>query len=395
MRHEYSIALLALAVATGALASECPPAVTAMARQVAALRELPASFAPPCRSISQEMVAKELDRKLRRDLAVPPELFIESLWRLGFITEDPVATYPKVLELYRSQVLGFFEPATNEMVLVEGAVDLGVQGAMIWAHELAHAGQERRFKLPSRLLAMRTDGDRQRAASAIAEGEALLVMLAVNAAGASPDDIAELAVPLIELQAQTMVAPSGVPDYFLRDLLFPYTTGLATVLRAYQRGGWQSVDALLANPPGSTAELLEPGRTVTRPPLTNRDLPSIPPGLSEILSDSLGQWNLGFWLGRSIGQKEGERLATAWDGDRLRLARTSTTPARWALAWRIRCRDEARCRELTAALQQHTPELLRNLNPAEPFDIAWVTGGRAIELRAWWRPAPRSQRSPS
>src|SRR5208337_465175 len=89
----------------------------------------------------------------------------------------------------------------------------------VWAHELAHAVQEHRFHLPSQLLAMRGDSDRQRAASAIAEGEAMLVMLLVNNEGNQDVASLDLEETALAQQAAELAAP-GVPDFFVQDLVF-------------------------------------------------------------------------------------------------------------------------------------------------------------------------------
>ena len=253
MRRKYSTVIGSLLLAGAALASPCPPAITTIAGEVAQLRHVPAPFSPPCRMIAPGDLRAALDRKLRRDLPVAPDLYIEALARLGFIEGEPAAVYNRLLDFYRSQVLGFYEPDGDEMVVVDTPAATRPEGDLVWAHELEHAAQEHRFHLPSHLVAMRGDSDEQRAASAIAEGEAMLVMFVLNTPGIAPEAL-ELAETAVRRQAREL-APPGVPTYFVADLAFPYTAGFAAVLRAYRAGGWTAVDALLAHPPASTAAL--------------------------------------------------------------------------------------------------------------------------------------------
>lgn len=176
MLAKYSIGAVILSVASVVSAGLCPPAIARAAREVAALRQVPPPFSPPCRLLSPGDLERELERKLRRDLPVPLELFVEALSRLGLVEGDPAALIPRLLDFYRSQVLGFYEPGRDEMVIVDAPGGEEELAALVWAHELEHAAQERRFRLPSRILALGHNGDVQRAAAAIAEGDALLVM---------------------------------------------------------------------------------------------------------------------------------------------------------------------------------------------------------------------------
>jgi hypothetical protein len=389
MRAKYSIALAAFSLARLVFGQSCPPELVETAHKVAVLRAVPPPFSPPCRTIKPQDVAQELDRKLRRDLPLTPELYIEALKRSGFVDGEPATIYAKVLEFYGSQVLGFYEPGEDAMVIVDSPAATGGMAAMVWAHELEHAAQQHRSRLPSRLLTMRSNSDRQRAASAIAEGDAMLVMLAISAPQASPEDLAGLAGPLLAEQAEALGAPPEVPDFFVRDLVFPYTAGLAAVIRVFRTGGWPAVDHLLETPPGSTAELLDPARGPTPAAVPEASLPPVPAGYEEVMTDVVGQWGLAFWLGRAGPRATADRLAGVWDGDRLRLVRQRGHNSRWALAWRIRCRDEAGRRALEAEMQQLGSALLARIEGTGRVELAWLDYGRELELRASWPSAPR------
>jgi hypothetical protein len=394
MRAKYSIRLAGLLLSAAALAAPCPTALNDVAARVAELRGVSGPFSPPCRLIEPGSLRAELDRKLRRDLPVPPALFIESLVRLGFISGEPSAIYQRLLTFYTSQVLGFYEPQADEMVVVDTPASGQVEGALVWAHELEHAVQEHRFHLPSRLLAMRSDSDEQRAASAVAEGEAMLVMFLLNAPSADADTL-ERAAGAVRQQARALGTPAGVPDYFVADLVFPYTTGFSVALRAYREGGWSAVDRLLRQPPTSTSALLHPDRTGTVGEVPVAELPPVPEGWEEVLTDSVGEWGLSFLLARRLERGEAAALASAWDGDRMRLIRERAEPERWALAWRLRVRTVEARSALEEAMQRELPALLAHLSPPGPPTLTWIASGRTLEVRATWPQGKRSQRSPS
>jgi len=394
MRAKYSITLAGLLLTAVGFAAPCPPALTDVASRVAELRGVNGPFSPPCRLIEPGSLRAELDHKLQRDLPIPPELFIESLVRVGFVDGDPSVIYHNLLDFYSSQVLGFYEPQADQMVVVNTPAAGQVQGALVWAHELAHAVQEHRFRLPSRLLAMRSDSDEQRAASAIAEGEAMLVMLLLNLPTADANSL-ERAAGLVRQQARALGTPAGVPDYFVADLVFPYTTGFTAALRAYRGGGWSAVDRLLVRPPTSTAALLHPDRADTPGEVDASDLPPVPEGWEEVLTDSVGEWGLSYLLGRRMDAGRAAAVASGWDGDRMRLIRERADPGRWALAWCLRARTVNARRAIEEAMQQELPSLLARLAPPRTPTLTCVTSGRTLEVRAIWPQAKRSPRLPS
>jgi len=391
MRRKYSIAPLGLLLAATAGAATCPAALTEIAGRVAQLRGVPPPFNPPCRLIKPGELRAELDRKLRRDLPTAPELYIEALARTGFIDGDPSNIYKTLLTFYSAQVLGFYEPEADEMVVVDTPAAERIEGAFVWAHELAHAAQEHRFHLPSRLIAIKGDSDEQRAASAVAEGEAMLVMFLLNAATAGDEQLSA-AESAVAQQARTLSTPPGLPPYFVDDLVFPYRTGFAAALRAYRKGGWPEVDRLLAHPPASSAALLHPDRRFASVDIPAGELPPPPEGWEEVLTDNTGEWGLAFLLGRAMPADRADAAAAAWDGDLLRLIRSRAHPDTWALAWRIRCPSAEARASLEATMQRVVPGLLAHLAPPAAPSITWVAAGRTLELRAGW---PPSRPSPS
>jgi hypothetical protein len=394
MRAEYSITLAGLLLTGAAAAAPCPPALTKVASRVAELRGVSGTFSPPCRLIEPGSLRAELDHKLRRDLPVSPELFIESLVRLGFVEGEPSVIYKNLLSFYSGQVLGFYEPHADEMVVVNTPAAGQVEGALVWAHELAHAVQEHRFHLPSRLLAMRSDGDEQRAASAVAEGEAMLVMFLLDTPARDTDSL-ERAARAVRQQARALGTPAGVPDYFVADLVFPYTTGFTAALRAYRGGGWAAVDRLLSQPPTTTAALLHADRVDTPGEVPASELPPVPEGWEEVLTDSMGEWGLSYLLGRRLETGQAADVASGWDGDRLRLIRERANPGQWALAWRLRARTVEARRTMEQTMQRELPALLARLAPPGPPTLTWVTFGRTLEVRATWPSGQRPPRSPS
>jgi len=290
----------------------------------------------------------ELDSKLRRDLPLPPERFLMVLARLGFISGDPRAVYPALLDFYSQQVLGFYEPRADEMVIVDRPAPVDGSADQIWAHELAHAAQERLSRLPSRLLAMRRDGDAQRAASAVAEGDAMVVMFLASVSPGGEEAVLDAAAGLLE--RQKLPAPPGVPEFFIEDLMFPYTTGFQAARERFRVGGWPALDEMLRRPPANTAALLRPGSVLSQRAIVDGDLAAVPAGYREVFTDTIGEWALAFWLGRAMPRAVAAELASVWDGDRVRVVARTADDDEWALVWRLRCRDVAARKQIEPAL---------------------------------------------
>lgn len=344
---------------------------------------------PPCRLISVASLRRELDTKLRRDLPLRPERFLTVLARLGFISGDPRTVYPALLDFYSQQVLGFYEPGADEMVIVDRPAPVDGSADQIWAHELAHAVQERLSRLPSRLLAMRSNGDAQRAASAVAEGDAMLVMFLASAPAGNEHAVLEAAAGLLERQ-RLPVLP-GVPEFFVEELMFPYTAGFRTARERFRQGGWPALNELLRRPPPSTAALLRPAAVLSRRPIADGDLPAVPAGYREVFTDTIGEWALAFWLGRALPRAVAAELASVWDGDRVRVIARAGDDDEWALVWRLRCRDVAARKQVEPVLAKVMPGLLAGLGGGEvavPLTLTWVASGRELELRAAWPTSP-------
>ena len=377
--RKYSIAVAGVLLAALALADPCPTALTSVAARVAALRGLAPAFSPQCRIVSSAGLRAELDRKLRRDLPLQPELFLEALVRLGMIEGEPAPLYQRLLDFYTGQVLGYYEPATDEMVIVDRPATGGVETGLVWAHELAHAAQEHRFHLPSRVLALRGDSDLQRALSAVVEGEAMLVALVLQGGGRDSLEQAAAALP----RQASELKPPGIPDFFVRDTVFPYSAGFGAVLAAYRHGDWHEVDALMRRPPASTAQLLHPGRSAPHG-VPASELPPVPRGWQDLLTDTFGEWTLAFLLERRLPAATAATLAAVWDGDRMRLIRSRRDAAQWALAWRVRCRDEDARRSLEAVLRRVLPDLFAGFAPPDRARFDWLSVGPTVELRLAW-----------
>ncbi|MEA2766567.1 MAG: hypothetical protein QOK07_2971 [Gemmatimonadaceae bacterium] len=239
----------------------------AASRDVERLRGI--SFAGPVaqRTIDRSDLRDVLRREIAKSLPYSAEDYVTVLRALQLVDASPEATVDKMLDLYESQVLAFYDPSSHTYFAIRQmpAVLNGLAGAetlrqSVVVHELTHALQDQRFSASTRDFALRRDADAQLAYHALLEGEASVVMLAwlLEKTGQSFDEAIKNDAMLSMMSstaAEQGIAP-GTPRYFIESLKFPYAEGIKLVAAAYRRGGWKEVDRLHANPPSSTREII-------------------------------------------------------------------------------------------------------------------------------------------
>ena len=256
------------------------------------------------------------------------------------------------LKLLKSQVAGFYDPHSKQMVLVNGAVDVGfwdsfaefviqrdLVGEMVLAHELTHALQDQHFDLEKKLDAAKSRSDRELAFKCVAEGDASIAGFAYvfghideGVLDSVQDDLANL--------PQAFAADSkDTPEGLSTPLLFQYSDGVRFVGEAYRRGGWQAIDALYAKPPQSSHQIIHPETYFDRPepPLdvALKGYEPLPAGWKVADEDTYGELLLGVILKRGLGGNAPEvQLAREWAGDHMViLQRGRAVTVLWLIAF--------------------------------------------------------------
>ena len=231
--------------------------VRQVARQVEEIRELvfdepvEPEFVPPdgmaervrgefLEDYPPELAAAD-DRALTALRAIPPDLDLRDA----------------ISRALGSQVAGFYDPVTGELVVSAGAGALDVLSRVTLAHELEHALADQNLDLPVRETPDPEREDEDLAALALVEGDATLTMQRY-AISLPFDEQFGLLDPRAIAEAEAGL--QGMPDFLRRQLLFPYEDGLSFVCDLYAQGGWAAVDEAYANPPDATLEVLFPER---------------------------------------------------------------------------------------------------------------------------------------
>ncbi|HKR66605.1 MAG TPA: hypothetical protein VJZ00_22955 [Thermoanaerobaculia bacterium] len=224
-------------------------------------------------TIDRSELTANLRAQMQRGMPYSIDEWETMLRALQLIDAKGGPALPKLLSLYESQVLAFYDPQLHTYFSIrqlpklppeaEKLADPQMLEETVMVHELTHALQDQHFDLAKREKALMRDTDANLAYHSVLEGEAVLVMVAhmLQKNGVELDEVvkddAMLGLITTAAQAETMIDPS-TPKYFAEFLKFPYLDGLKFVIAAYRRGGWKELDKVHANPPRTTREILHP-----------------------------------------------------------------------------------------------------------------------------------------
>lgn len=245
------------------------PLATEMAA-VEKIRGLKFKHAVVVKTIARDEIPERVRAEMRRQMPYPVDDYIAVLRALQLVDGKSSDLTDKLLDLYQSQVLAFYDPTKHTYFditelpdAVKDSVSPELLKKSVAVHELTHALQDQYFDIGTKDDALREDWDGQLAYHSVIEGEASLVMIGwmLGEAGQSLDSIVKndmLLNAMTEGAAAEKTIDPAAPRYFVESLKFPYLDGLRFVIAAYKRGGWKELDRIDANPPRTTREILHP-----------------------------------------------------------------------------------------------------------------------------------------
>jgi hypothetical protein len=283
------------------------------------------------RKVERSDLPRLLREQIAKSLPYSIDDYVRILKALQLVDPKTPDLIGKMLELYQSQVLAFYDPHAHVYYAIKdlppvmkGIGDAEVLQQAIAVHELTHALQDQRFHAGQREESLRRDSDAEMAYHSLVEGEASLVMMAwmLEKGGQSLDQAMKSDATMQWLAdsaaGDKMVDPS-TPRYFVESLKFPYFMGMKLCIEGYRRGGWKMIDKMHANPPRSTAELLDldsyfkrlDGRADVRPAFdpTDKDALTV---------EHLGEFHWRFLAGDKV---------TGWVNDRVVVTRAGAVRA--------------------------------------------------------------------
>ena len=238
---------------------EAEEQITEITDTVEALRDLEFSEPPTPSFLDDQQISERLTDEIGEEYdAETAEIDRRTLAALGAVPAD-VDLVALQTELLTTQVAGFYDPDTDDLV-VRGSPDDGLEPAeqTTLAHELQHALADEAFELPVDVTEDVDEGDAALAALSLVEGDATLTQQQFTVAGLTLAEQLGLNVDPGALAAQEQLAE--VPHYLAQSLQFPYLAGLRFACARYLDGGWEAVNAAYGELPTTTAEILDPDR---------------------------------------------------------------------------------------------------------------------------------------
>ncbi|MEP7066851.1 MAG: hypothetical protein ABI889_12510 [Gemmatimonadota bacterium] len=268
------------------------------------------------------------DERSQADLAAQQIL----LRRLGLVPED-FDLRALMLDLYTEQIVGFYDPATKLLYVIDGAKPEEV--GFVVEHELVHALQDQYTNLDS-LLRIKGDDDRVLAAQSVMEGQATLVPIQsmLGPAAGLPGGW-EKVRQLIRENQGSMPKFAAAPQILQETLLFPYLSG-AEFMKRYQDQG-QTGMPTGANMPVSSTQIMHAqayfGGHREQP--FSMTLPA-PQGATSTYQNDMGEFETRVFLFQHLKDQNTSVLAAdGWAGDRYMILHTPHGDGiAWVTAWR-------------------------------------------------------------
>ena len=311
--------------------------------------------------LEKTMVEDKDTQRLRRSELV--------LKKFGLLPRDfDLQTF--LVALLREQVAGYYDPETRTVNLLEW---LGAeQQRPVLAHELTHALQDQSFELKKWLTAGDVDLDNIKhltpadldkdeigeARQAVVEGQAMAVLVDYMLA---PTGQSLLTSPEVadDLKKQMLTGSADSPEFqhapvFLREsLTFPYRYGLDFIVQLLRDGGKEKAFAgVLANPPQSTRQIMEPKTYLSGEHLPDTVLPDFEQDFRNYERfdvGAVGELDTAVLIEQYEGADASHKLYPHWRGGYYYAARpTSDAAAPLALLYVSRWADEQHAAEFAA-----------------------------------------------
>jgi hypothetical protein len=280
----------------------------------------------------------------------------------------------QTVELMHDQVIGFYNPDTKQMVIVQssdGRDTLASKGwrqgmaGMVLAHELTHALQDQHFGIEQMLKRVKDNDDQTLALKSVAEGDATLAGFGYVAGSLEPAEVKSLVSKLGALPADSATQERNIPRAITVPMMFQYSGGSQFVAEAWQRGGWAAVDQLYRKPPRSSQQIMQPELYFDHPtPPAHIDLvgfEDVLAGWKKVDDDTYGELLLKLIFQRNLPpQDPAFTTLPQWAGDRIITLQKGES---LTLLWLIAFHDQAAAQEFADTYSHILDHLGGRSNP--------------------------------
>lgn len=267
-----------------------------------------------------------------------------AVYKLLGLIPDSLQYRDLLVRLLSEQVLGYYDPATKVLYVVDGAPEDYV-GITIM-HELIHALQDQYVNLDS-LEHLRGDDDRELAAQAVIEGQATYwqVYLMAGGAGNIPVQLPggwEALRSAIRDAKETQPVLAAAPTVIQEELLFPYINGSDFIRRyAAKYPNRLPFDSM----PISTDQVMHDA-SYFGPRRHNPALIVLPHVAGEVAQNDFGEFGTRLYFYTHLREPDlathdsarvaqAARSASGWDGDRYVLVKlpNGANGLAWVSVW--------------------------------------------------------------
>ncbi|MEQ1691432.1 MAG: hypothetical protein ABMA00_09120, partial [Gemmatimonas sp.] len=291
---------------------------------------------PKVESRTRDEVAKFVMQQLTSERAKTQIEGQQSAYRVLGLSPDTLDLADLLQRLLEEQVIGYYDPATKVLYVVDGAPQALLQQTV--THELVHALQDQYVRIDS-IQGLTENADGQGAAQAILEGQAVFTQLLVD-----PNSGPMIRMPggwdrirdVIRDGQDGMPVFSAAPRAVREGLLFPYLGGADFVRRFSEK---RPMKELLTDLPISTRQILNDDAYFTDDK-SKREVPTSvtlpPPSTGSVLySNTFGEFETRLVLVQHLKDELlARRGAGGIDGDRYAVIRTAQGDALvWASVW--------------------------------------------------------------
>ncbi|HEX2881873.1 MAG TPA: hypothetical protein VHO25_20245 [Polyangiaceae bacterium] len=324
------------------------------------LRGLPVLAPIRCQILDRKAM---VERALTTALRETPKPWLEGqvLWLvlLGLAADD-FQMVPAISSLLDEQLAGFYDPQEDVLFVTADTAD-----RMTLVHEVVHALQDQHFDLGRRMREAKTS-DALSALQILAEGDATSAMLEIPRDGGQ-SQVAAAAVfnNVGAFFAEATPTEVPVPPILKRGLIAPYLDGFSLVEGLRAAGDWAAVNALWAQTPRVSAQLLSEQPLKFPAHQAAQELPESPPWratLKPLYDDVTGEQSMRVLFEEWLARNKAAEAARGWVADRVTVWSEQGASA---LFWRLRWANETDTQQaLRAFAKGYFPEQVATLMPS-------------------------------
>jgi hypothetical protein len=261
-------------------------------------------------------------------------------------------------EVSAANVVAYYDPKTERVSIIEGATSDPLEDLFALSHEFVHSLQDQDLSIDTYRSERATSLDAFMAVTALIEGEATVVGLAVTGRSQSnPPKALRWSAAIDSMWTSIFEGIDAAPAPFVAAIQgIPYPLGAEYIYPGWLDEGQANVDGIYAEPPLSVIDLegrAAPGDATAAQPLDC--YPTMPPaGFSAVGGESLGMTGaLAMWMSTGQAAEAAWRSSVSWRGDSL-IVFQSSAGSDVAAAWRTRWENSATATQIGTALEMST-----------------------------------------